>query len=157
MAKKAKPKKMANGGLFNPRRSTAIGLGGISPVMGAAVGGLFGSDKKPRYSALPQGRTIVRGGADIQAPGAVGPDVTLKDKAMLAQIKGGQPVAAPAQAAAPAGGGGFGSLLNRAANNIAQQRAAAAPAQPAAPSTTWGRGYSDGGKVFHRKPNGKGC
>lgn len=128
-------------GIFNPRRSTAIGLGGISPVAGAAVGGLFGGGKPdPRYSTMPAGRTIVKGGMDTQAPVAAGtPDVTLKDKAALAAIRAGQSFNAGMQPAAPAGRQGLGGMFG-----AAMRRGRIA-------------GYADGGKVINRKPNGKRC
>ena len=150
--------------IFNPRRSTAIGLGGISPVMGGAVGGLFGgNDKKPRYTQLPTGRTIVKGGMDTQGPIAAGAPatVTMKDKAALAAIQAGAIQPGPAPTVPQQGGfGGLGGMLGAAMQRRMQP-------QPYGRPTGYtflgggpqGRiaGYADGGKVVNRKPNGKRC
>ena len=72
---------------------------------------------------------------------------------------------APAQAQGGLGGGrGLGGMVRQAVQNQ-QQRRTAAPAAVAPPAMSLGGGqpgagirvYSDGGKVYNRKPNGKGC
>lgn len=146
--------------LVDPKRDSAVALGGLNPIAGGALGGLFGGRSRPGNLG-PTGTRVPDWQRGVKGAG-VNP--------AAAQNPMNNPQAAAAQR------GGLFGRVGQMAGQVVQQRNASGPsgmlqgiaARRAAlnggggpagvpPQAGQVRMYSDGGKVFDRKPNGKRC